>query len=543
MVNGFYYHSHYRLEDELGKPVEPDGRPEWRVRFCPRLPGQYTIAIKAKDAVGESRQPHIITLNVAEADKNACRFVRVSSRDPRYFEFCDGSLYFPIGHNIRSATDARMDDKFPWRFRHEEGSTAYRRYFEQMQMNGENWGEIWMSSWSLGLEWTAGVSGYHGAGDYHMGNAWELDRVIELADKHGVYINLVFNYHGRISSWCDPEWHLHPYNKVTPGGWLTKPLEFFSDPKAIEMQKRFIRYTHARWGWAPIIFGYELCSELNLTGHESHHKTHFEPSVVEWCRILGKYIKEIDSYGHLVSAHVSNDYKFLNPKICEMPEMDFNPLDAYHHSQPETIIPLLAATAKANTYNKPILITEFGGSPMAAGLEHLLVEQHAALWSGVCVPLSGTPMFWWWQVVDEQNLYPRYKAVSEFMRDVDPRDPTIVQANTKLDLANPESGDKELLKQFGAICVASPTTGRGYIYALKFTNKEEDALQAEGLKIFIEGIQSGLYRVAFHETSTGKQLRKFDVRSEDGYIGIPIPSFKKDIAFKLNCITAVVSGK
>ena len=152
-------------------------------------------------------------------------------------------------------------------------------------------------------------------------------------------------------------------------------------------------------------------------------------------------------------------------------------------------------------------------------------------------------MFWWWQVVDEQNLYPRYRAVSEFMKDVDPRDPTIVQANTKLDLTNPETGNKELLKQFGAICVASPTTGRGYIYAVKFTNKEEDALQAEGLKIFIEGIQSGLYRVAFHETSTGRQLRRFDVRAEDGYIGIPVPAFKKDIAFKLNCITAVVSGK
>ena len=443
IIHGFYYHSHYRLEDELGKPVEPDGRPEWRLRFCPRTAGRHIVSITAQDRFGKCENAETIEIDVGTAENKAHKFIKVSAKDPRFFEFSDGSLYYPIGHNVRSATDARMDDKFPWKFRKEEGTTAYRRYFKSMQENGENWAEVWMSSWSLGLEWTEGISGYHGAGDYHMGNAWELDRVLDLAKEHGIFINLVFNYHGRISTWCDPEWHLHPYNKKTPGGWLTMPLEFFSDPKAIEMQKRFIRYTQARWGWSPSIFGYELCSELNLTGHETHHKTHFEPCVVEWCRILGKYIKEIDPYRHLVSAHVSNDYKFLNPAICGMTEMDFNTLDAYHHSQPETIIPLISKTELANKYNKPILITEFGGSPMAAGREHLMIEQHAALWSGICTPLSGTPMFWWWQVIDENNLYSRYKAVAEFMKDVDPRDTTSKQVITKLDLANEKTGDKK----------------------------------------------------------------------------------------------------
>ena len=543
LIHGFYYHSHYRLEDELGEPVEPDGRPEWRLRFCPRAPGRPRISIQARDALGESRRPAVIEIDVAAAAKDALRFVRVSRKDPRYFEFTDGTIYYPIGHNVRSATDARMDDKFPWRFRPEEGTTAYRRYFKRMEENGENWAEVWMSSWSLGLEWTEGIGGYHGAGDYHMGNAWELDRVIELAEKHGIYINLVFNYHGRISSWCDPEWHLHPYNKATPGGWLTMPLEFFSDPRAIAMQKRFIRYTQARWGWAPAVFGYCLCSELNLTGHETHHKTHFEPCVEEWCRVLGKYIKEIDPYRHLVTAHVSNDYKFLNPKICGMEEIDFNTLDAYHHGVPESIIPLISKTAEANTYNKPILITEFGGSPMAAGLDHLMVEQHAALWAGVCTPMSGTPMFWWWQVIDENNLYPRYKAIHEFMKDLDPRDISSKEVKTKLELADAKTGDAKLLSIFDALCTASGSSGRGYIFPRQFAGRGDEPPEGKGLKIYVEGIQSGIYRVAFHETETGSQIRKFDVRAEDGYIGIPVPPFRRDIAFKISCITPVAPKK
>jgi len=537
-VHAFYYQPHYRLEDELGKPVEPDGQPEWRVRYCPRAPGDYAVTLYARDAFGETAVTNVLRFTAAPPGADALRFVRVSQKDRRYFEFDDGTLFYPIGHNTRSATDTRMDDKFPWVFRKEEGSTAYRRYFRRMHDAGENMAEVWMSAWSLGLEWTEGISGYHGANDFHMGNAWELDRVIDLALQNRIYINLVLNYHGRISTWCDPEWHLHPYNQKTPGGWLNMPLEFFSDARAIEMQRRFCRYTQARWGWAPVIFGYELCSELNLTGHETHHKTHFEPAVVEWCRIIGGYIKTIDPYGHLVSAHVSNDYNFLNPKLSNLPEMDFNPLDAYHHGQPERIIALAANTADAGLdYNKPILITEFGGSPMAAGREHLMIEQHAALWAGACVPLAGIPMFWWWQVVDENNLYVRYTAIKKFMEGVDPRDTSSKRVDAALTVA--ANGDSSLLKKFAAVCTASPENARGYIHPVRFARAGEPPPGAEHLTVTLGGFTPGLYRVEFFETETGKSVRRFDVRSQEKQLAIPVPTFSSDCAFKLHLLTPV----
>ena len=537
-VFAFYYIPHYRLEDELGEPVEPDGPPEWRIRFCPRVPGTYAVSLYARDAQGETVASNALTFAAAPAAPDALHFVRVSNKDVRYFEYDDGTLFYPIGHNVRSATDSRMDDKFPWVFRKEEGSTAYRRYFKRMQDAGENIAEVWMSAWSLGLEWTEGISGYHGANDYQMGNAWELDRVMDLAQQHHIYLNLVLNYHGRISTWCDPEWQLHPYNKATPGGWLTAPLEFFSDPRAIEMQKRFCRYTQARWGWAPMIFGYELCSEINLTGHESHHKSNFIPEVVAWCRTIGAYIKANDPYHHLVSAHVSNDFNFLNPEMCKAPELDFLPLDAYHHTVPERIVALAAGTADAGAaYGKPILITEFGGSPMAAGREHLLVEQHAALWSGACVPLAGLPMFWWWQVVDENNLYGRYTAVKRFLENVDPRETSAKRVAVTLSV--PEGGDKALLEAFDAVCTASPEKARGYIYSKHFPRSGETAPEAGTLTASIDGFTPGLFRVEFFETETGKSVRRFDVRTKDNLLPIPVPHFRSDCAFKVNLLTPV----
>ena len=548
LVHAFYYQPHYRLEDELGKPVEPDGPPEWRIRFCPREPGDYTVSLYARDALGETQATGALRFTAAPAAAGAMRFVRVSKRDYRYFEFDDGSLFYPVGHNVRSATDARMDDKFPWVFRKEEGSTAYRRYFKRMQDAGENTAEIWMSAWSLGLEWTEGISGYHGANDYHMGNAWELDRVIDLAREHRIYLNLVLNYHGRISTWLDAEWQLHPYNKATPGGWLTGPLEFFSDPRAIEMQKRFCRYTQARWGWASAVFGYELCSEINLTGpyfddseKDFRQRTHFKPAVVEWCRQMGAYLKSIDAYGHLVSAHVSNDYSILNPELCKLAEMDFNPLDAYNNGapdHPERVAALVVGTADVGpTFNKPILITEFGGSAMAANLENLKIEQRVAIWSGACLPLAGIPMFWWWQVVDENDLYNRYTAVKRFMEGIDPRDTS--SKRVPVTLAVQEGGDKTVPEAFEAVCTASPEKARAYIYAKHFPRGEKAAPEVGALTAGIDGFTPGLYRIEFFETETGKSIRRFDVRTKENALLIPVPRFRTDCAFKVILLTPV----
>ena len=83
------------------------------------------------------------------------RFVRVSGSDRRYFEYDNGACFFPIGHNVRSAYDSRMDDKFPWKLRHPEGTLAYERFFREMEAAQENLVEIWSCAWSLGLEWTS----------------------------------------------------------------------------------------------------------------------------------------------------------------------------------------------------------------------------------------------------------------------------------------------------------------------------------------------------------------------------------------------------
>ena len=535
-VNGFYYQGFYRLHDEVQSAPQPQGRPEWRVRFCPRIPGAYRYTLVAKD-------PHGLTewkagaFTAAPAD--GPRFVRVSRNDRRYFEFDNGAWFYPIGHNIRSPYDSRMDDKFPWTLRHPEGTLAYERFVREMEAAQENLVEVWSCAWSLGLEWSEAVPGYHGSGDYHLGNAWELDRVMELARQHHLRVNLVLNNHGRVSSWLDAEWGDNPYNTAR-GGWLHQAIDFFDNPRAIDLQCRLYRYYIARWGWDSSIFAWELFSEVNLTGHDTAQRTDFDPRVVNWHRTIGAYFHAEDPNRHLVMTHISADYSMQNPELCQLPEIDACAVDAYHYSQPSQIVTVLQSTARFNNpFDKPVLVTEFGGSPMAAGMEHLKRELHAALWASSAIPLSGAPLFWWWQLVEERNLYGEYKAIARFQHGMDPRNPDMKPAAPELQI---ESGsDGVTADKLQAVGMSSGTNAVGWIYVVAafgqhvpLGNEDDGSGRTiNRLKATIGNFKDGTYRIDFVDTVTGRPSKRADVRAANGQLVLSVPSFARDIAYRV----------
>ncbi len=534
-VHGFYYQGFYRLHDEVQSAPQPQGHPDWRVRFCPRTPGAYHYTLQAKDRFGQTTaQEGVFTATAAAAD--ATRFVRVSPRDKRYFEFDNGAWFFPVGHNIRSPYDSRMDDKFPWRLRHSESTLAYERFFRNMEKAQENFVEVWSCAWSLGLEWSEAIPGYHGCGDYHLANAWELDRVLALARQHHLQVNLVLNNHGRVSEWLDSEWPHNPYNAAC-GGWLHNAIDFFDDPRAIDLQQRLDRYIIARWGWDPTIFAWELFSEANLSGNDHNMHANYDPRLIKWHRTMGEYFHTEDPNRHLVTTHTSCDYKYLNPKLCQISELDACTVDAYHHGQSSVIISLLQETADfSNPFNKPVLVTEFGGSPEAAGLEQLKLELHAALWTSVVTPLAGTPLFWWWQLIEENNLYGEYNAITRFQQGCDPRDPAMKSAAPLLRFEN--SADSDVANQIQAVTMASSTQATGWIYVTAAINQRAplngSGLTINRLQVVLDNFEDGTYRVDFVDTTTGLACKHANVRASDRQLVLTVPDFARDIAYHVS---------
>jgi len=526
-VDGFYTQNYFRKEDTAETRVSPQGKPYWCIRFSPWKEGKHSFRIIAEDEGGKT-QWGPGTFNAEKPVKPG--FIRVSRKDPRFFEFDNRDAFFPIGYNIRSPFDTRMDRNFPWKQRWPEGSSAYERHFTKMQESGQNMAEVWFASWSLGLEWNKDWFGYHGVGQYNLIHAFEMDRVVDLAEEKGIYLNLVAHNHGKFSTFSDEEWASNPFN-IRNGGWLNDPFLYFSDEKAIKSMLKLMRYKIARWRYSTRVFAWELWSELDLVGSSNYKGVHKRQETIDWHAFIGNSIKEMDPYDHMVSSHVCGSYTHQNPELISLKEMDLCPVDAYHGSQdPIHIVQLLKETANFNNpYKKPVLVTEFGGSPQGGSTTYLETALHSALWSSTCIPVSGTPMFWWWGIIEEENYYPIFRAVSNFMEGEDRRNPDAKSVYPHVRMK--ETGEP----LFSAAVYQSRTDALGWIY---YTGSLWDrplpkAATAEGLSLLVNGLADGNYTVEFWDTRRGKKISTATATASQDKLSIEAPEFTRDIAFKI----------
>lgn len=539
-VDAFYVQDFFVRTNAVRDRYLPQGRPHWRLRYAPRVAGEHRLVLHARDAWGEDRRDGLRFNALSETD--AAPFIRVSEKDHRFFEGCDGTPFFPIGHNIRSPFDTRMDEQFPWRFRHPEAIRAYERYFRDMAAAGQNMVEIWLCNWSLGLEWTPTRPGYHGMGEYNLIHAWQLDWVVERARHYGLYINLVLKNHGRLSGWVDPEWDAHPINQAN-GGYLEDPMDFFTHARARSDYRRQLRYIVSRWGYSPHVFAWELWSELDLIGlrRPDPHPQH-DPRVHAWLQEMGDYLHAIDPNQRMRACHLSSSYRIQNAIMAALPQLDFNPLNAYHFSDnPLQTAALLRQTVEANRpYGKPVLVTEFGGSHMAASTAHLRQDLRVGLWTSTATALAGTPLFWWWQVIEEQNLYPLFSSLSRYMDGEDRRDPEL-QAVT-LAVSDAE-GNSMGGNRLDVSCLASPRQAYAYLAVQAAVRQRaagnDDPLPRQtGLRASLPVGDNAQYAVTFWDIDAGVPLRRIDVRARDDRLDIELPPFTKDLAFKLHRLDA-----
>jgi hypothetical protein len=537
-VDAFYFQDYYRTLGPTGERTQPQGLANWKVRFAPTTPGAYRYRLTVKDHAGLS------TWEGGHFEATRPRrhgFLRVSQSDPRFFEFDDKTPFFAIGHNIRSPFDVRTDQQFPWKQRWMEGSAAYMRYFRELSRNGANFVEIWAAAWSLGLEWNPLWEGYHGIGQYNMRNAWELDQVVESAEDLGIYINLVVLNHGRFAEKSDQEWQFNPLN-VAAGGYLATPNEFFTSPRALRDFQNMARYMVARWGYSTHIFAWQLWSELNLAGSGGFYRTQ---ECVEWHKIASAMIRSMDPNDHLMATHYSGDYRTQNLDLSRLPGLTHCALDAYHSDKRALhIVSVMSQTADYNNpLGKPVLITEFGGNFAAQqGYKHISDAHHAAIWAATCVPLGGTPCFWWWMIADEENFYPRYGTVARFMAGEDRRGTDkhfIASGEARTNSApdglaiNTRGGPAG--SALAALAYGNSDSMLGWLYR-SADYDSADPLDADGVTdaaVALAGMQQGNYRVTFWDTLKGQPVSATNALPQGGVLTVPVPGFGRDIAFKL----------
>ncbi|NUQ00504.1 MAG: DUF5060 domain-containing protein, partial [Armatimonadetes bacterium] len=388
-----YYHQDYRAErvDEVELLAE-QGPPGWRVRFTPTLPGTYRVVLSARDRSGTCRiGPVLITATPSEAPG----MLRIG-RHANAFVRQPGGSVFLIGHNVPTYL---------------AGKQSMAEAFDKMAAGGENFNRFWMYSARMGLEWGQPV------GTYRLSEAWRLDHAFELARQRGINLLLCFDTH---QDFQGDRLKANPYH-LERGGPISTPLEFFTNEAARKLYRQRLRYIIARWSHCTNLVAWELVNEIEGWAGFTEH----QDQVAAWHSEMAAYLKANDPYQHPVTTSCWTSEGW--PTLWNAPGLDF--VQTHHYSNAKVDMAQRtidycrqkrrAYPGRLHLFGEMGIHYKFGAGQGddedPTGL-HLLKQNWAALLSGC----ASVPANWWHESYFEpRNLYPRFRGIAAFARELD----------------------------------------------------------------------------------------------------------------------------
>jgi len=364
-------------------PAFFDGGQTWRVRHTPSMTGAYRIGavtLNGQDAEPLNLQPREFSVDGTSRPG----FVRLDPSDNKRFILDDGSEYYPVGYNLGWRTD---------------GAPPLVDSITRMGKAGVNWTRIWMCAWDgKNLDWPREGAGPIQLGNLSLPTAKLWDQIVGAADAADIHFHLVLQHHGQYSSKADPNWQINPWSKAN-GGWLEKPEQFFTDPKAIALTKAKFRYIVARWGYSPAIMAWELFNEVEFTDAYTNGKV---DDIAAWHTAMAKFIREQDPYRHLIVT----SSKVTEPKL-------WGAVDYYEaHVYPPDVLAAMAVLDD-DRLDRAYFYGELGSleDPNAKNGDTL----HRVLWGSVMSGSSAAAEYWSWDVVEANNLQFHYTAAQKFI--------------------------------------------------------------------------------------------------------------------------------
>lgn len=404
--------------------TEAVGLPYWAFRYLPKHPGEVRLRLRVHDkTTGDILYSPFRTVTVKASDARGP--VHVSHKNSMYFQFANGDFYYPVSMNIHANTDRRSESIFKWGMLPDRGTADYEDYLNACGKAGISMAEIWMASWTYAIEWDSARKGYGGNGRYSLANAWRMDRVMQLAQKNGIYVNLVLDSHGKLSSSSDQEWGDHPLNArgtfaKANDAILDDAEKFWSDFKAWVSNSKRNRYIAARWGADPHVFAIEYWSEVDLVKNGSGLYRR------GWLQFWhGQAYLDIMPKLQAVTLHTTHvcgvgDSTHHYREICiDPPEFTHVVSDAYRSPGIHMADQLRRHTRVLSYGGKPMVVTEFGGTSGGSSQQMLKGDVHSALWGALFSGQGGTPALWWHDFVHKRDLYHHYAAFARYMEGLD----------------------------------------------------------------------------------------------------------------------------
>jgi hypothetical protein len=392
VVPGFYSQEFTRRLESGQERLTARGQPAWHLRFCAAEVGRYRVTAVARS---HGRQVSSRPVPFTCLPSRDAGFVRRSVRSPAYFAFDNGTAYLPVGANICWGNGP--------------GTFSYDRWLARYGNASCNYGRLW-----LGPTWTTFALDRQGVGKIDLANAWRLDYVLQLAEKHGLYLMLCLDSYNELrlaKDGASPFWEQTPQNAAN-GGPLRQPGEFWDNPEMDRLYRSKLRYLVARYGAYTHVMAWEFWNEVDIVSASAWD----EDRVRAWHERMARQLRGLDPYHHLITTSFSGSAG--KPSIDRLPELDF--VQTHTYGARDLPAEILSRQQQKAAYGKPHYVGECGiGDRQNADKSG--IGLHNALWSGLFSGGAGTGMLWWWDnYIDPNNLYYHFSALGRFLSDTDP---------------------------------------------------------------------------------------------------------------------------
>ncbi len=482
--------------------VKFNGEPEYRIRFMPNMGGTWTYKVYSKLQGCAAKVELSGELVVNDSDDLYRGLIQVDKSNNRTLMYQDGTTYVPVGENIA------------WWANRGRKTYDYYVWFSNANKNDMNFARLWLAPWSVGLHWGKTLDDYS---DYFSRTA-RIDRILEYAEQFDIYIMLALLNHGQFSTTADSTWKENPYN-VANGGFLAKPEHFFTNREAKERYKNELLYLIGRYGYSDHILSWELFNEVDWTDNADINVM----NIRNWHEEMGNFIKENDSYGHMVST----SYKTEQGASFYLDVIDFASPHSYGYGGKNINTTLPNAIDKLySQYKKPIFYAEIGIDWQNGQNNYRLDPKGISLrqnsWAGMLGGGVGGAMNWWWDsYVHPYDLYYQFKGAGTFGKLMDLTGSDYTQLRTLAGV--------KLDSRVGLVGYKFNDRIYGYVFDKDWTYfNETDKLSNVLIEI---PFNDGNYKLAFYNATTGVKLSDNDITVTNGVVKIDLPDFTNDVAF------------
>ncbi len=350
-------------------------------------------------------------------------YVRVSPRDPRYFELSDGRPYIPIGLNMIAPPGG--DEK--------QALARMDEWLRKLSDNGGNYIRLWLSNPFFDIE-------HAKSGVYDGEKARRIDAVLAMARKHNIRVKMTLEHFRHLGD-GKQTWAGKSIHHVSQGGPAKDIVDFFASSASRDQFKSKLDWYAKRYGDDPTIFAWELWNEFDAVQEMWKPEQWQQGGVaLDWTQVMLNALHQrfpknlaVQSLGSFDNERKTQIYR----TFCLIPDNDVAQVHRYLdlgaqlevcHGPMDVLAADAVTTLVQFNSHKPVLLAESGAVEPSHSGPFKLYERdkagiilHDVLFAPFFTGAAGPGHCWHWDnYVARNDLWWQFERFAQAVKDIDP---------------------------------------------------------------------------------------------------------------------------